>query len=91
MTRENFDLHSPVSILRNGYSPELPRPELYMDVGGQDSYGFWEGFGIFRELLDRNQIQYTAEFFPQGTHDISVQPERRANVIRFVRDRLLSH
>lgn len=84
-TRENFDLHDPAWIVTHQWDSGRVFPALFMDVGGKDSWGFWEGFFRMRSALESRGIEFEGRFEPDGFHEIEAQPERRERLLRFVR------
>jgi len=84
-SRENFDAHDPSWIMEHRWSAGDAFPELFMDVGGKDSWGFWEGFFRLKDTLQSRGLAFDAHFEPEGTHEIKDQPARRERLLRFVR------
>jgi len=84
---EVFDQNE-VAILTEKLKNQSQFPKLYFDVGGKDYFGFQEGYFRFRDALLQNEISHTAEYFPDGSHELFW--ERRWWLIRWVRDQVLT-
>jgi pimeloyl-ACP methyl ester carboxylesterase len=83
-SRENFDAHDPSWIMAHAWDGSRPFPQLFMDVGGKDSWGFWEGFFRLRSVLQSRGLDFESHFEPEGIHKIEAQPLRRERLLRFV-------
>ncbi|MEQ1875065.1 MAG: alpha/beta hydrolase-fold protein [Bdellovibrionia bacterium] len=85
-SREYFERNNPFKLVRE--IPAEKIPELYIDVGGRDFYGFQEGFFKFmRELAERGK-KVTSTYLDAGSHDMDM--ERRWAVLDFVSKNLIS-
>lgn len=59
-------------------------PKIYFDAGMKDYYGFQEGYGRLKGILDKKRIPYASYLDPDMGHDISTKT--RWVSIRFLRD-----
>lgn len=78
-----FDQHD-VCWLTENWAQNEKFPALFFDMGGNDSYGFQEGYGRFLEILKKKKLPFRANFIPDGEHGMSDQPERREALLRFL-------
>jgi S-formylglutathione hydrolase FrmB len=92
VTRENYGGHDPIRLVAEEWEKTWGTPhgapELFLDVGDRDDYGFQEGFALFLPRLQDRGLNVEARIIPGGTHDIAAQPARRASALVFLRDRL---
>jgi pimeloyl-ACP methyl ester carboxylesterase len=84
-TREQFNWNNPTWLVSH-FGDDLQLPHIYMDVGGQDYFGFQEGFFLLKRELEKRNASFVSDFNPDGTHDQFW--ERRWWLLRYIRDRL---
>ncbi|MEO5668835.1 MAG: alpha/beta hydrolase-fold protein [Bdellovibrionota bacterium] len=84
-TREMYQQNDPTALLESITTPEK-MPHLYLDVGGQDYFGFQEGYFRITKIMDERQWAYQSFFDPNGGHEIF--HDRRWWLMRFVRDQV---
>lgn len=63
-----FDENNPTYLARN--TTIDPLPAIYFDMGGKDSYGFYDGYHLLKAAFDERKIPYSTLFEPQGHHDM---------------------
>lgn len=83
--RELFDWNNPIWLVSQFGSDAL-FPHIYIDVGGQDYFGFQEGFFLFTDELKRKGASFISDYNPNGSHDQFW--DRRWWLLRYVRDQL---
>jgi S-formylglutathione hydrolase FrmB len=83
--RDMYERNDPTFLLSN-LRDESEMPKMYLDVGGQDYFGFQEGFFRMTKLLDERRWNYVSYYEPNGGHDI--YQDRRWWLMRFIRDRI---
>lgn len=66
-TRELYDQHDPVVLVKK-WKEASSFPPIYFDVGGQDEFGFYDGFNRLKETLDQKGYPYASHYDPSGDH-----------------------
>jgi pimeloyl-ACP methyl ester carboxylesterase len=64
-----FDASNPTWLVDH-YDSTYPFPDVYFDMGGKDSYGFYDGYALFKAALDRKEYKYKTLFEASGHHDM---------------------
>lgn len=64
-------------------------PKIYADVGGQDYFGFQEGFFRFKSVIEKRSLTGEFTFVPDGTHELF--KERRWQLLRWLNARAQEH
>jgi len=64
-----FKSHDPTHLVRN-YNSLYKFPALYFDMGGKDSYGFYDGYVLLKDALDKRGFVYSTFFDPKAGHDM---------------------
>ncbi len=83
-TWEQSDWNDPAWLVEHfEFSSDMPK--LYFDVGGNDYFGFHEGFMKLKEALDQKSVSYESYFDPKGTHELFW--DRRWWLMRFINNR----
>ena len=82
--REDYERFNPIPFLRDIDSSALKGKKLYLDVGGADEIGLWEGARKTSALLEEKNIAHVFDERPGAAHDMESLKIGIRNGLRFL-------
>lgn len=82
-TRASCNSNDPIELVKH-FADFAEMPEIYIDSGLKDEFGFWEGYGKFTWELQQRGVSFTSFLDPSGDHD--KDGARREPVLKFLAD-----